>query len=106
MGRRESTRRSTYRFAMRLDFELDSDLIEWMEAQPHGKRSEAVRDLMRDGLRMRQVEGNLAAMVRQAVADALAGVQVVSSQPGTSAGSDEAEEAFGDQLDALLGQFG
>jgi hypothetical protein len=54
----------------------DDGLIAWLEAQPTGQRSEAIRTLMRDGLRMRQLGGNLASMVRQAVAEALAGIQV------------------------------
>jgi hypothetical protein len=84
----------------------DDDLIEWLAGQPAGQRSEAIRTLMRDGLRIRQLEANLAGMVRQAVAEALAGMQVIVDQPGTPADANEVEEAFGDQLDALLGKFG
>lgn len=106
MSRKGKGRRNTRRLNARLDVELDADLIEWMDSQPHGKRSEAIRDLVRDGLRMRQLEGNLAAMVRQAVTEALSGVHIAPTQQGQNADANEIEDAFGDQLDKLLGRFG
>ena len=51
MDRKPAGRRSTKMISIRLDDELDADLIEWLEAQPPGRRSEAIRDLMRGGLR-------------------------------------------------------
>lgn len=106
MSRKGEGRRNTQALNARLDTELDADLIAWLDEQPRGKRSEAIRDLMRDGLRMRQLEGNIAAVVRQAVAEALVGVQVARVDPGTSPNTNEVEEQFGDQLDHLLGKFG
>ena len=85
--------------------EQDADLIEWFDAQPAGKRSEAIRDLLRDGLRMRELGSDLSSMVRQAVAEALANVQVFSTSDSTQRDTSEVEEAFGDQLDQLLGRF-
>lgn len=106
MSRRDLVKQNTHKFSVRFDNDLDADLIDWLDAQPHGKRSEAMRDLMRDGLRMRQLEGNLAGMVRQAVAEALAGVQVITSPQHTPADTDEVEDAHGDRLDQLMGRFG
>ena len=55
MSRKGQGRRNTRALNARLDLELDTDLIQWLDGQPRGKRSEAIRDLMRDGLRMRQI---------------------------------------------------
>ena len=35
---------------VRLDPELDSDLIAWLEGQPRGRRSQAVREALRAGI--------------------------------------------------------
>jgi len=84
----------------------DDDLIAWMETQPAGGRSEAVRALMRDGLRMRQMELSMASIVRQVVKETLGGLQVADAQEHSELNTNEVEEEFGAQLDQLLGRFG
>lgn len=84
----------------------DDDLIGWLEDQPTGGRSEAIRALMRDGMKMRQLETNLARMIRDAVTETLANLPAASEPLGSTASGSEAEETFGDQLDQLLGRFG
>jgi hypothetical protein len=106
MSRKGKGRRNTRALNARLDTELDADLIDWLDAQPKSKRSEAIRDLMRDGLRMRQMEGNFASMVRQAVAEALAGIQLTDAHRASNSDTNEVEETFGNQLNQLLGRFG
>ena len=51
MARRRTGRRNTKALNARLDCELDTDLISWLEALPSGRRSEAIRDVLRMGLR-------------------------------------------------------
>lgn len=48
----------------------------------------------------------LAAIVRKAVNEALAGLQIVAAQQGVSLDTNEVEEACGEQLDKLLDRFG
>jgi hypothetical protein len=50
----------------RLKVQRDDDLIRWLEEQPAGAQSEAIRALLRDGLRMRQLDVYLSGMIRQA----------------------------------------
>jgi hypothetical protein len=106
MDRRETEPRGSYRFAMRLDPDLDTDLIAWLEAQPHGRRSEAVRDLMRDGLRMREIDIQLPMLVRQAIGDALSEIPIRPAQPDTIDKKTDIEEQYGDQLDSMLDSLG
>jgi Arc/MetJ-type ribon-helix-helix transcriptional regulator len=91
---------------MRLDPDLGADLIEWLEAQPRGRRSEAVRDLMRDGLRMREIDIQLPRLVRQAIGEALSEMQIRPTQPDAFREENDIEEQYGGQLDDLLSGFG
>jgi len=84
----------------------DDDLIAWLESWSVGGRSEAIRALLRDGLRMHQMELSMASIVRQAVKETLAGLQVTDTQERSALNANEVEEEFGAQLDQLLGQFG
>jgi hypothetical protein len=84
----------------------DDDLIAWLEAQPAGGRSEAIRALLRDGLRMRQMESSMASIVRQAIMETLTGLQVTATRDYSELDANEVEKEFGDQLDQLLGRFG
>lgn len=84
----------------------DDDLIAWLEAQPAGGRSEAIRALLRDGLRMRQMESSIAAVVRQVISETLSEVQIIDARQMPSEDTEEIEAAFGNQLDQMLGQFG
>jgi hypothetical protein len=85
----------------------DDDLIDWLEALPPGDRSEAVREALRIGIGLAPPlppppGSDLAALVRQAVREALAGLEFARS---TTTPGDDAEAAFGDKLDRLLGGF-
>lgn len=91
---------------MRLDPDLDADLIAWLESQPRGRRSEAVRDLMRDGLRMRDINIQLPRLVRQAIGEALSEVPIRPAQPDAIDEKTDIEEQYGDQLDSMLDSLG
>jgi hypothetical protein len=106
MSRKRTGRRNTRVLNARLDNELDGDLIAWLDAQPAGRRSEAIRDLMRDGLRARDLQVDLADSVRRAVSEALQGIQIVAAQRGVEFNTNDVEQAFGDKLDQMLGGFG
>jgi Arc/MetJ-type ribon-helix-helix transcriptional regulator len=84
----------------------DDDLIAWLEAQPVGQRSEAIRMLMRDGLRMREIDTQLPRLVRQAIGEALSEVQIRPTQPDAFEEENDIEEQYGEQLDDLLRDFG
>jgi len=85
---------------------IDDDLIRWLEERPEGRRSEAIRTLLRDGLRMRELHTELVETVRQTVAEVLREVQVVAAQQGGMLATNQVEEVFGSQLDQLLDTFG
>jgi Arc/MetJ-type ribon-helix-helix transcriptional regulator len=84
----------------------DDDLIEWLDAQPQGTRSEAIRSLLRDGLRMREIDTQLPRLVRQAIGEALSDVQIKPTQPDTYDEKNDIEGQYGKQLDDLLSGFG
>lgn len=106
MSRKPTGRQNSKMISIRLDDQLDADLIDWLEAQSPGRRSEAVRDTLRAGLETQTLRSELADLVRQAVADALQHVHLDpgSQLPGGVQTSD-LEDAFGDQLDRLLSKF-
>lgn len=87
----------------------DDDLIAWLEGLLEGERSQAIREALRVGIGLipppqLPVEG-IADVVRQAVAEALVGLQVVAAQEGVDFDTNQVEEAFGNQLDQLLDRF-
>jgi hypothetical protein len=84
----------------------DDDLIAWLEAQPTGQCSEAIRMLMRDGLRMREIDTQLPRLVRQAIGEALSEIQIRPTQPDAFDDENDVEEQYGGQLDDLLSGFG
>ena len=84
----------------------DDDLIEWLDAQPAGTRSEAIRSLLRDGLRMRQIDIQLPRLVRQAIVEALSEVPIKPTQPDAFDEENDIEEQYGGQLDDLLSGLG
>jgi hypothetical protein len=102
MSRQRTGRRSTRALNARLDLELDGDLIAWLDRLPAGRRSEAIRTLMRSGLRMEDLRGEFEGIIRAAIREALSGIQIVAAQQGIEFSSNEVEEAFGAQLDKLL----
>lgn len=106
MTRQRTGRRNTKTLNARLDCELDIDLIDWLEALPAGRRSEAIRDGLRMGLRMDSLRTELEAVIRSTIQEALANLQVVAAQQGIEFDQNEVEDEFGAQLDKLLGSFG
>jgi Arc/MetJ-type ribon-helix-helix transcriptional regulator len=84
----------------------DDDLIEWLDAQPQGMRSEAIRSLLRDGLRMQEIDTQLPRLVRQAIGEALSDQQIRPTQPDALDEESDIEEQYGGQLDDLLSGFG
>ena len=106
MNRKPTGRQNSKMISIRLDDRLDADLIGWLEAQPSGRRSEAVRDTLRAGLETQTLRSDLVDLVRQAVADALKDVHLdPGSQLAGGVQAGELESAFGDQLDRLLAKF-
>jgi hypothetical protein len=87
----------------------DDDLIEWMEDLPPGERSSAIREALRVGIGLlpppRHENAVIADVVREAVSDALVGLQIMAAQQGVVLDTNEVEETFGAQLDHLLDQF-
>jgi Arc/MetJ-type ribon-helix-helix transcriptional regulator len=99
-------KRSSYRVNLKLKPGRDQDLIDWIESQSYGKRSEAIRDALRYGIGLKKPERTvIAETVREAVSEALKGLKVVAAQQGVTLDTNEVEEAFGAQLDQLLDQF-
>ena len=84
----------------------DDDLIEWLDALPQGTRSEAIRALLRDGLRMREIDAQLPLLVRQAIGEALSEVHIRPTQSDAFDQETHIEEQYGGQLDDLLSGFG
>jgi hypothetical protein len=106
MARQPSGRRSTKFLHARLDCELDTDLIDWLDALPPGRRSEVVRDVVRRGLRIDGLRTELEAVITATITNALSGMQLAAEKQGIEFDKNEVEEAFGAQLDNLLGKFG
>lgn len=87
----------------------DDDLIKWMNSLPPGDRSRVIREALRAGIGLMPPPQSdmalLAEIVRQAVAEALGGIQLAAAKQGVDFDTNEVEEAFGSQLDALLSGF-
>ena len=96
---------STYIHA-RLEVGRDDDLIKWLGTQPTGKRSAAIRELLREGLQTHDRSNDLRQLVQEAVTDALGNVQLKTSESSSRLDESETEDMFGDKLDRLLGGFG
>lgn len=106
---RRNHEQGRYWLNVRLDPELDADLILWLQGQSQGKRSEAVRGTLRRGLgAVAQTEPALDLdAIRQVIADELArsltGLRF-QSQPGQEqSDSNDAEAKYGAKLDRMLG---
>ena len=84
----------------------DDDLIEWLETLPEGDRSRAIRQALRVGIGLiepTQPELDaIAAIVRQAVSEGLAGAAIRGEPPQSDASVTELEGQYGDRLDDLL----
>lgn len=100
----------SYRINLKLNLEADIDLVEWIEGHEHGQRSAEIRRVLRVGIGLLPPPPPdglaIAEMVREAVAEALAGLQLVAEQHGVSFDSNQVGKAFGNQLDQLLDRFG
>ena len=99
----------SYRINLKLNPELDADLIAWLEQHAPGTRSEAVRQALRVAIGLipppLSDREAIAEVIRQSIAETLAELQIVAAQQGTEVDVNELEDAFGAQLDSLLGSF-
>jgi len=111
MSGRRGAKPPDYRVNLRLDYELDGDLIAWMEAQPRGALSQAIREVLRRGL---EAEGQSEPgapdyeSIRQIVADELASALagLLWQAPPLAdevAESSDIESQFGTKLDQMMG---
>jgi hypothetical protein len=114
MGTRKPSNSGEYRINLRLDPELDSDLISWLESIASGQRSEALRSVIREGIGIApprvQEKSNLTDLeaIRFVVADeirkALKDKRLTSDvQPMPD--NDDLESKYGSKLDQMLGGF-
>jgi hypothetical protein len=95
---------------VKLDYELDADLIVWMEDQPRGALSQAIRNALRkaiEGERLIEQQAPDYEVIRQIVADeltqALTGLRFQAHHDDDVANASEAEDQYGARLDQLLG---
>jgi hypothetical protein len=115
MGTRKSKKRGNYRMSVRLDLEMDADLINWLESVPKGQRSEALRTIIREGLGITPSQPRqeiptpdldairfvVADEIRKALKDkTIAGQESRSNQP-----EHDMEAKYGDKLNRMLGGF-
>jgi len=105
MSRKPTGRRNTQTINLRLDRELDADLIAWLEAVPPGKRSDAVRTALREELQAAQLLDELSSTIRATVREALSGIQITAAQQGVDLDTNPVEAEFGAKLDKLLNSF-
>jgi hypothetical protein len=87
----------------------DDDLIAWLESLPDGDRSDAIRDAMRVGIglippRKPDLQA-IAEVVKQAITEALSGIQITAAQQGVDLDTNPVEAEFGAKLDKLLNSF-
>ncbi len=105
--------RKTYRINLRLDAERDADIIDWLDGQPPGGRSEAIRTMLRQALGGYQETPTFIDPedFRYVIADeldkALSNLRVQSLAPASpTASNNDAEAKYGDKLDTMLGNLG
>jgi hypothetical protein len=87
----------------------DDDLIVWLESLPAGDRSDAIREAMRVGIglippRKPDLQA-IAEVVKQAITEALSGIQITAAQQGVDLDTNPVEAEFGAKLDKLLNSF-
>jgi hypothetical protein len=98
-----------YRVNLKLDPELDADLIAWLESLPRGGRSEAIRGGLRLAIGVTPTGGTAVDLeaIRRVVAEELAKVTIrgqatpVPDEPLET--PEELEARYGSKLDRLLG---
>lgn len=103
MSKRPNSRRRKFRLTAKLDYAWDADLIRWLESQPEGYRSQAVRQALRQHLDARS-QPDLRQVISDELAKALDGRQIASAPvEKRQAGQDDAEARYGSKLDQMLG---
>jgi hypothetical protein len=110
VSRQQETKSQTFRVNLKLDYELDDDLIAWMGDQPRGALSQAIREALRRGL---EAEGQIEQQdldyeyIRQIIADeltqALAGLRLQTKQIEDDMSASDTEVEYGARLDRMLG---
>jgi Arc/MetJ-type ribon-helix-helix transcriptional regulator len=103
----------TYRITVRLDVRQDADLIAWLEAQPRGTRSDAVRATLRGAMES-EAHGQqtidhdtLRQLIADELAKALQGMHLYSpSHHDEPAVNGDTEAKYGAKLDRLLESLG
>lgn len=109
MSAENTMRGKTYRVNLRLDTQVDAEVIAWLESLPTGRRSTALREVIRMGLGMTvpaQPSLDLDA-IRQVFADelarSLAGLRFKDKTGHEQSSSEDMESVYGAKLDKLLG---
>ena len=109
MNAKNATQGKTYRVNLRLDTQTDAEVIAWLESLPSGRRSTALREIIRLGLGMAvpaQPSIDLET-VRQVFADelarSLAGLRFQPQPNQEQQNADDAEAKYGAKLDRMLG---
>jgi Arc/MetJ-type ribon-helix-helix transcriptional regulator len=98
-----------YWLNVRLDPELDADLIAWLQGQARGRRSEAVREALRMGMLTEQPRDSridlddLRLVLADELAKALAGQPFTSPPVNNPPAENDLEAKYGARLDKLLG---
>jgi hypothetical protein len=115
MSTRSSSQRGNYRISLRLDSTMDADLIAWLENTPKGKRSDALRNLMRERLKatfpdpQQDVTSPDLEAIRFVVADELRKALKDTQFTGVSSllklEKHDMESKYGDKLNRMLGGF-
>ena len=110
MSKQDGPKPPSYRINLKLDRERDATLIDWVESQPRGERSEAIREMLRVGLGIAQAGSSPVSLdkIRQIVADELARVLTrvrLSPNEISDIEQRDIEDEFGEKLDKMLGQF-
>jgi hypothetical protein len=115
MSTRRESKQGNYRISLRLDQELDADLISWLEDIPRGKRSDVLRKMMRECLQFTSpsiqqdaASPNLEA-IRAVVADeihkALKDKHFMGESLTLNLDQHDMEAKYGDKLNRMLGGF-
>jgi len=105
--------RNTRMLTLRLDLVEDADIIAWLDSLQEGGRSQAVRDVLRGGVRQETLQAgsevnldSIRSVVAEELDRVLAGQQFTDFEEVEQPSDDiEAEQKYGDRLDQMLGGF-
>jgi hypothetical protein len=104
MSGSKGSQKVTFRLTVKLDYEQDAEIIQWLEAQPARQRSEAVRKVLREHIS--SSEEPVVKVIRTVIAEelnkALDGYSADTLSHGEQ-GAQDIEQRFGDRLDQMLG---